>query len=58
MNKDNKNSFKSSDLLYLEKLEFKDELKKQNKAYIDALKKGIILFGQDNFIKFIGEFKS
>ena len=28
MNKDNKNSFKSSDLLYLEKLEFKDELKK------------------------------
>ena len=37
--------------------EFKEELKKQNKAYIDALKKGVILFGQDNFIEFIRSLK-
>jgi len=30
-----------------------DELKENNNAYIDALKKGIILFGQENFIKFM-----
>ncbi len=33
--------------------EFKEELKKPNKAYVDALRKGVILFGQENFIKFI-----
>ncbi|MBL7147514.1 MAG: hypothetical protein ISS82_01685 [Nanoarchaeota archaeon] len=33
--------------------EFKQELKKPNKAYLDAVKKGVILFGQENFIKFI-----
>ncbi|MEK6915646.1 MAG: hypothetical protein AABW89_03860 [Nanoarchaeota archaeon] len=37
--------------------EFSYELKKSNKAFIDALKKGIILYGQDNFVKFIKEFK-
>ncbi len=35
------------------KSEFKDELKKPNKVFIDAIKKGIILFGQEKFIKFI-----
>jgi predicted nucleotidyltransferase len=35
--------------------ELKHELKNKNKAYIEALKKGIILFGQENFIKFIKE---
>ena len=35
------------------KSEFKKELKKGNKAYMDAVKKGVILFGQENFIKFI-----
>ncbi|HLD00129.1 MAG TPA: HTH domain-containing protein [Candidatus Nanoarchaeia archaeon] len=34
--------------------EFKSEFKKQNKAFIDAVKKGVILFGQDKFVKFIG----
>jgi len=57
-NKIQKTQSKEIHLIDLTKEEFKDELKKQNKAYIDALKKGIILFGQDNFIKFIGEFKS
>lgn len=33
--------------------EFKQELNKPNKAFIDAIKKGIILFGQEKFIKFI-----
>ena len=33
--------------------EFKQELEKPNKAFVDAIKKGIILFGQENFIKFI-----
>ncbi len=35
--------------------EFKNELQKQNKSFIDAIKKGIILFGQDNFVKFMKE---
>ncbi|MBI2541890.1 hypothetical protein HYV80_04225 [Candidatus Woesearchaeota archaeon] len=37
--------------------EFKQELKKPNKAYLEAIKKGIILFGQENFIKLIKEIK-
>lgn len=36
--------------------EFKEELK-TNKAFIDALKKGVILFGQERFIKFIKNIK-
>ena len=35
------------------KTEFKEELKKPNKIFIDALKKGIIIFGQENFVEFI-----
>jgi len=33
--------------------EFRKELQNKNKAFIDAIKKGIILFGQENFVKFI-----
>ena len=33
--------------------EFKQELEKPNNAFIDAIKKGIVLFGQEKFIKFI-----
>jgi len=33
--------------------EFKQELEKPNKAFIDAIKKGIVLFGQEKFIKFM-----
>jgi len=32
--------------------EFKDEIEKPNKIFIDAIKKGIILLGQEKFIKF------
>lgn len=35
--------------------EFKEELQKPNKAFIDAVKKGVILFGQENFVKFMKE---
>ncbi|MDP2908098.1 MAG: hypothetical protein Q8O03_09280 [Nanoarchaeota archaeon] len=33
--------------------EFRQELEKPNKAFVDAVKKGVILFGQENFIRFI-----
>lgn len=33
--------------------EFKEELGRQNRAFIDAAKKGVVLFGQENFIKSI-----
>ena len=35
--------------------EFRQELKNPNKAYLDAVRKGVILFGQENFIRFIKE---
>ena len=35
--------------------ELKIELKKKNKAFIDAIKKGVVLFGHEKFIKFIKE---
>lgn len=34
--------------------EFRQEIEKPNKAFIDAIKKGVILFGQEKFIKFMG----
>lgn len=33
--------------------EFSQELKRPNKAYLDAVKKGVVLYGQDNFIQFV-----
>ncbi len=33
--------------------EFRKELQNNNKSFINAIKKGIILFGQENFVKFI-----
>lgn len=35
--------------------EFKAELQKNNKAFTDAVKKGVILFGQESFVKFMRE---
>ena len=40
-------------IIDLTELEFSQELKKTNKVYLDAVKKGVILYGQDNFIQFI-----
>jgi len=39
----------------LTKSEFKEEIKKPNKIFIDAIKKGVVLFGQEKFIKFMKE---
>ena len=70
---DKKNNFKKIDeiiskiqrtqskkihLIDLTEDEFKKEIMNKNKAYLDALKKGIILFGDNNFIKFIGELRN
>jgi biotin operon repressor len=33
--------------------EFEQELRKKNKAYIDALSKCVVLYGQENFVQFI-----
>jgi len=35
------------------KSEFEKEIKKSNKIFIDAIKKGVVLFGQEKFIKFV-----
>ena len=48
-----KTQAKKIHLIDLTKKEFKQELLNKNKSYLDALKKGIILFGQENLIKFI-----
>ena len=34
-------------------IELKQELKKFNRAFIEALRNGVVLFGQDNFVRFI-----
>lgn len=39
------------------KKELKQELKEKNKAFIDAIKEGIVLFGQEKFISFMREVK-
>jgi DNA-binding Lrp family transcriptional regulator len=33
--------------------EFKTELEKPNKAFLEAIKKGVVLFGQENFVRFV-----
>ena len=38
--------------------EFRKELETKNKAFIDAIKKGIVLYGQENFIKLIKKVKT
>jgi len=40
------------------KKEFGKEIKKPNKIFIDAIKKGVILFGQEEFIKFVRDLKN
>ena len=37
--------------------ELKVELKRPNQAFLDAFKKGIVLFGQDKFVNFVKEMK-
>jgi len=52
INKIQKTQLKKIHAINMTKKEFKEELGK-NKAFIDSVKKGIILFGQERFIKFI-----
>ncbi len=52
-----KSQLKKIHPINLTSLELKDEIQNKNKAYIDAIKKGIILFGQDKFTKFIKDLK-
>lgn len=40
------------------KREFLDELKRENRAFIDAVKKGAVLFGQENFVRFLKRVKN
>lgn len=39
--------------IHFTEMELKSELKNKNRAFIDAIKRGVILFGQDNFVKFM-----
>ncbi|MBS3167429.1 hypothetical protein J4403_04475 [Candidatus Woesearchaeota archaeon] len=50
-----KTQIKKIHLINLTSAEFKAELKKPNKVFVDAVKKGIVLFGQEKFIKFIND---
>ena len=53
VNKMQKWQLKRIHILNLTPTEFKVEIEKPNKAFIDAIRKGIILFGQEKFIKLI-----
>ena len=53
-----KTQAKKIHLIDITEAEFTQELINRNKAYLDAIKKGIILFGQENLIKFIGDLNS
>ena len=48
-----KTQIKKIHALHFTPAEFKYELEKPNSIFIDAVKKGIILFGQEKFTKFI-----
>ena len=52
-NKIQKTQIKEIHLIDMTKQEFKTELKNNNKAYIDAIKKGVILYGQEDYIDFV-----
>ncbi|MBU0629185.1 MAG: hypothetical protein KKC75_08410 [Nanoarchaeota archaeon] len=48
-----KTQLKKIHLLNFTPSEFKRELEKPNKSFVDSLKKGVVLFGQEKFIKFV-----
>lgn len=48
-----KTQSKKIHLINFTESEFKQELLKPNKVFISAIKKGVILFGQENFIQFM-----
>jgi hypothetical protein len=50
-------SMKKIHLINFTRKEMLFELKNNNKAFLDSIKKGIVLFGYDNFIDFMKEIK-
>lgn len=55
IDKAQKTQFKKIHAINFTESEFKTELQKANKAFTDAVKKGVILFGQESFVKFMRE---
>ncbi len=53
INKIQKTQIKKIHFLNLSKEELKIEIRKPNKAFVDAIKKGVVLFGQEKFIKWV-----
>ena len=55
INKIQKTQLKKVHDIHFTKEEFKQELKESNKAFIEAVKKGVILFGQEKFVQLMKE---
>jgi hypothetical protein len=55
VNRVQKSQYKKIHLITLTEEELRKELRKQNKAFLDAINKGIILFGTEYYIKTIKE---
>ncbi len=53
INKVQKTQMKKIHSLMFGKEELIKELKKPNKVFVDAIKKGVVLFGQEKFVKFM-----
>lgn len=52
-----KTQVKKIHLTNVTETELKEELGKQNKIFIDSIKKGVVLFKQEKFVKFVKELK-
>lgn len=50
-----KTQYKKVHALNFTQTELKQELEKPNKAFTDAIKKGVVLFGQESFLNFVRE---
>ncbi len=48
-----KTQYKKIHALNFTQAEFRQELEKPNEAFMDAIKNGVILFGQEKFVKFV-----
>jgi len=55
INEIQKTQSKEIHAILLTKQEFQNELKNKNKAYLDAIRKGVVLFGQEKFIDNLGK---
>lgn len=48
-----KTQIKKIHIISFTQTEFREEIERRNKVFLDAIKKGVILFGQEKFIKFM-----